>query len=542
MHLPDGYLSPPVWAALDGVGAVAFLHALKRAERSWEPRRVPLMGITAAFIFVAQMLNFPITGGTSGHLLGAVLATALVGPWCGALVTGVVVAIQALFFADGGILALGANWLNMGWLGAVGVGGIWWGWQRAAPRWALPGLAVAAWLAVVLGATATAVEIALSGVMPFRLVGSAMIGIHALIGLGEAFITVAAYFLLASLGRVPTGEQESKAPPSPLRRWLRIGALLLGAILLAPFASQLPDGLEWVAERLGFAGREAEPLVAAPLPDYTLPGLGEGPWGVWGAALVGVVLVVLVLWALGALGRGMPSPHLEMPWEMASPHAPLRRWDARVKGLGMMAYLLALLLAPHWEGARALAFALVLVPLWAASGVPVGFGLRRWLGLLPFLLIAALGTLLRGDWQRWGSLVGRASLALLALLLFLGCTPPSELLTGLRRLGAPRPFVELLGMTLRYLPLLLEEGVRMYRAYSLRHPRPASLRDASTLGRLVGTLFLRAYERAERVYAAMLARGYRGAFPSLRSPASTWGQWAGVVVFALVMVALAVMP
>jgi cobalt/nickel transport system permease protein len=195
MHIPDGFLSPEVAAvcAVPAAGAVAY--GLRRANRELDERRVPLLGVTAAFVFAAQMLNFPVAGGTGGHFLGAALAAILLGPWLAGLVLSVVLIAQAFVFADGGITALGANVLNMGVIGALVVGGL-----MVAARKLLPNrrgvlLAVAgagAWLAVVAGAAATAVELAISGTVPLGTVLPAMLGVHVLIGVGEAAITVAA--------------------------------------------------------------------------------------------------------------------------------------------------------------------------------------------------------------------------------------------------------------------------------------------------------------------------------------------------------------
>jgi cobalt/nickel transport system permease protein len=156
---------------------------------------VPLLGVTAAFVFAAQMLNFPVAGGTSGHFLGAALAVILLGPWLAALVLAVVLTVQAFVFADGGVTALGANVLNMAVIGGLVVGGLMHGLRRLLGRRRSALLAVAAggaWLAVMAGAAATAVELALSGTVPLGTVLPTMLGVHALIGIGEAVITAAA--------------------------------------------------------------------------------------------------------------------------------------------------------------------------------------------------------------------------------------------------------------------------------------------------------------------------------------------------------------
>jgi cobalt/nickel transport system permease protein len=195
MHIPDGFLSPEVAAACAVPAVAAVGYGLRRADVDLDDRRVPLLGVTAAFVFAAQMLNFPVAGGTSGHFLGAALAAILLGPWLACVVLAVVLGVQAFLFADGGITALGANVLNMGVLGGLVAGGVTAGARRLAGdrrRTLLAVTAAGAWLAVMAGAAATAVELAISGTVPLATVLPAMLGVHAAIGLGEAAITVAA--------------------------------------------------------------------------------------------------------------------------------------------------------------------------------------------------------------------------------------------------------------------------------------------------------------------------------------------------------------
>jgi cobalt/nickel transport system permease protein len=195
LHIPDGFLSNPIalGAAVIALAAVAW--GLRAAERNLDESRIPLLGVVAAFVFAAQMLNFPVAGGTSGHFLGATLAAVLLGPWLACLVMAVVLAVQAFAFADGGITALGANVLNMGVLGALFAGfAIRYG-MRLLPstRTAFLGLvAIVSWLAVMIGAGATAVELAASDTVPLGAGLPAMLGVHVVIGIGEAVITVAA--------------------------------------------------------------------------------------------------------------------------------------------------------------------------------------------------------------------------------------------------------------------------------------------------------------------------------------------------------------
>lgn len=202
LHAPDGFLSLPVALAMWGLTLVVLAISVDRAGRSLDERAVPLMGVTAAFIFAAQMVNFPVAGGTSGHLLGGVLAAVLLGPWAGTLVMACVVTVQALVFQDGGLVVLGANIFNMGIVGTLGGFAIYaalcrlFGGER---RGMLPAAGIAAWLAVMLGALAMTLELALSGTSPLELALPAMLGVHALIGVGEALITVAALAFIRSV-------------------------------------------------------------------------------------------------------------------------------------------------------------------------------------------------------------------------------------------------------------------------------------------------------------------------------------------------------
>jgi cobalt/nickel transport system permease protein len=224
MHIPDGFLEPEVAAAAAAVSVGAVGYGLRRADRTLDERAVPLLGVTGAFVFAAQMLNFPVAGGTSGHFLGAALAAVLLGPWVACLVLAVVLVLQAFVFADGGITALGANVLNMGVVGGLGAWLVVAAGRRVLPRTrsAFLGLVgIAAWTAVMAGAAATALELAASGTVPLGTVMPAMLGVHALIGVGEAVVTVAAVgAVLASRPDLVTA-LGSPAPPaaaSPARR------------------------------------------------------------------------------------------------------------------------------------------------------------------------------------------------------------------------------------------------------------------------------------------------------------------------------------
>lgn len=196
MHVPDGFLSPPILIVTWAIAIALIAMSLKQAQAKYQERAVPLMGVCAAFIFAAQMINFPIPGGTSGHLLGGTLAGALLGPWAGSLVMVAVFIVQGAVFQDGGLTALGANIFNMGLIGTFGgyylyrtirftVG-------RDTLRGVVVGAAVAAWTSVVVASVVCALELALSGTVPLTVALAAMASWHILIGIGEAAITVIA--------------------------------------------------------------------------------------------------------------------------------------------------------------------------------------------------------------------------------------------------------------------------------------------------------------------------------------------------------------
>lgn len=302
LHIPDGFLSFIVSMICWAITAITISLAVSRSNKSLGERQIPLMGVMAAFIFAAQMINFPVAGGTSGHLLGGALAAITLGPWAGMLVMTAVIAVQALLLQDGGLLVMGANILNMG-LITVAIGyGLYRGASKSNRTVKLTVAGIAAWLSVMAGALFTSLQLWLSGTSPLQVVIPAMLTVHALIGLGEALITVAALTFILQTRPDLLGSSSESAKGS--RGWVLVGVLIsLAVVLLSPLASADPDGLERVAGDLGFLGKG----VSAPyqiLPDYTLPLLGNTPLSTIVAGMIGLVVVgaVIVL-----LGQGMKA-------------------------------------------------------------------------------------------------------------------------------------------------------------------------------------------------------------------------------------------
>jgi cobalt/nickel transport system permease protein len=290
LHIPDGFLSIVVSLICWVITVIVVGVAVSRTNKALGEKQVPLVGVMAAFIFAAQMINFPVAGGTSGHLLGGALAAIVLGPWAGMLVMTAVIAVQALLFQDGGLLVMGANILNMGLLtSAIGYG-LYRAVANSSRSVKLAVTGVAAWLSVMAGALATALQLWLSGTSNLQTVTIAMLGVHALIGVGEALITVAALGFILRTRPDLLGEGSASAEGG--RGWVAAGVLIaLAVVLLAPMASGDPDGLERVAIDAGFIGAgQSAPYEL--IPDYTLPFLGETPVSTIVAGGIGVLVVM----------------------------------------------------------------------------------------------------------------------------------------------------------------------------------------------------------------------------------------------------------
>lgn len=279
MHIPSAMIEGavcPVTAVVATAGVAAALWAASKAESKPTASR---FAAVSAMVFAAQMINFPVQFGTSGHLLGGVLASVLLGTPFGVLSMSLILAVQSLIFSDGGLAVLGTNILNMALLGA-GVGGWLAGSIRSRSLSTFARVGIAAWASVLLAALACSIELSVSGVVSFSQSAPMMLSVHALIGIGEALLTVAALALLPSAEA--TGRMETVVP---------VTTALVIALVLSPFASGLPDGLEWVAASLGFL-HDSAPAFAAPLSGYAFPGIPVLSTSLAGATGVVAVFVL----------------------------------------------------------------------------------------------------------------------------------------------------------------------------------------------------------------------------------------------------------
>ena len=300
LHIPDGFLTLIVSLIFWLITIIMVSLAVSKTNKSLGEKQIPLMGVMAAFIFAAQMLNFPIAGGTSGHFLGGALAAIVLGPWASILVMTAVVGVQALLFQDGGLLVMGANIFNMGILTAVIGFGLYRlvVHQKRGLRLAVAG--GGAWIATMAAALITSAQLWLSGTTRIEIVLPAMLGVHALIGIGEGLITVAALAYIEQTR--PDLLNMEKTAQEGGRGWVVGGILLtLAALFISPLASGNPDGLERVAETLGFLGIGQEAPYQI-LPDYTIPFLGDTALS---TILAGVVGAAILMGLLILIGRNL---------------------------------------------------------------------------------------------------------------------------------------------------------------------------------------------------------------------------------------------
>lgn len=291
MHIPDGFLDLKTVAATGACAVAGLGWALMKARHELPPRRVPLLGLGAAFLFAAQMVNFPVLGGTSGHLIGGTLIAVLLGVPAAVIVVTCVLVAQCFIFADGGVTALGANIFNMGLVapvfGALAFRLV--AWHSPSLRRRVAAVAFAAWFSTVVAATACAGQLAWSGVVTWSVAFPAMAGIHLLIGLGEGLISALAYFAVARARPALVAESD----PAPERSLVLPGLAVTLAIALfvAPFACPWPDGLETVAAKLGFEHRAQENSHSF-FSSYEIPGLHSPLLSTALAGLLGLVVAL----------------------------------------------------------------------------------------------------------------------------------------------------------------------------------------------------------------------------------------------------------
>jgi cobalt/nickel transport system permease protein len=285
VHIPDGFLSTPVWATLDAAAAPVVGYVVRLAQRGFDDAKVPLLGVMGAFVFAAQMINFPVGIGTSGHLVGGALLACTLGPAAACVVMSAILAIQALVFQDGGILALGANVINMAIVGVLAGYLPYHLWGRGRGRRAA--IFAGGALSVAVSAVMALAELLISGVrMPSSVLGVSL-ALFLVSALIEGAITMTVMSALEAI------QPNFVRRPAAGGRYALVAAGLAAVLLAAGgvvFASTAPDGIEQLAIQTGIAGH-ARTLISTPLKNYEAPWLGAGWPAQAGAGLVGLALV-----------------------------------------------------------------------------------------------------------------------------------------------------------------------------------------------------------------------------------------------------------
>jgi cobalt/nickel transport system permease protein len=574
VHIPDGMLDTRT-VGVTWVAAVPALGiAVRKVRQRMSDGRLVLMAVLAGLVFALQMLNFPVAGGTSGHFAGGALAAILLGPWAAMLVLASVLIVQAFIFSDGGVTALGANILNM----AVVAPLVGWFVYSLAIRISDSrisrtfGAFAAAWCSTVAAALGAAVMIWLSGAAAFAPVVGAMAFWHVFIGIGEGLVTTGLVaYILAVRPDLMSADSEVLRPRGLA---LSLGLLAAAAAGLSFLASSSPDGLESVAEHLGFLGRSTQ-ATNGPLAGYVVPGIANEALagvlaGLAGAAVTGALLYALLRGVSGrkAAGHAPQERMLAHSHASAGVHAhehahddeihdhvhhhtsdehehghgsgaariaaqasTLHRLDPRAKIVAALIVVLGVVLAPPM---RPLEFALLAALLIAAATIgrlPLLWVLKRSAVVLPvagtialFAPLARAGSSfsvggLVGAWSGDGwviawAIVSKAWLSVLVTVVLSGTTPTPQLIRGLEALKVPDVFITLFSFVYRYVDVFRTQVHSMRVALESRAPAMGRLRRWRLYGNLGGSLFVRAYDRGERIHAAMLSRGFDGTLPT----------------------------
>jgi len=298
MHVPDGFINAPVSAVAGLISISSIWTATKAANRFLADKLIAIAGMMSALIFVLQMINFPIAAGTSGHLLGGTLAVIVLGPSLGILCVSIVVILQALLFADGGLSALGINILNI----AIITGLIGWlvisNWKKIFgdnSSSIIIGSFIAGMISVIMSSIAFVIEYFFGGTVSVD-IGSvffAMVSSHFFIGIGEGIITALIVSLLLRVRPDMLYISREKEPRSSFFSILGLLVLIIfSAVLITPLASSSPDGLEDVASRFDF---ESQNNILILLDGYLIPGVNNNFVSVILSGILGIIVVGLII-------------------------------------------------------------------------------------------------------------------------------------------------------------------------------------------------------------------------------------------------------
>jgi cobalt/nickel transport system permease protein len=562
MHIPDGYLSPETCAVFYAASSPFWYVALQRVKRLMSTEFLPLISVFAAFSFVIMMFNLPLPGGTTGHAIGVGIATIVLGPWAAILAISTALTIQCLLFGDGGVTALGANCFNMAIVGSL----VTWGVYRVLTRTAALGsrrrviaAGIAGYTAINVSALFAAIEFGVQPLLfhdaagvplycPYPLsvsIPAMMIGHLTFAGLAEMLVTagVVAYLQKADGALL----QRSSTAAFPLRRLWQGLAILLVATPLGIIAAGSAWG-EWKPQdfKMG-APRGLERLSSlwnAPLSGYAPSFIGNASLGYLASAIVGVALIVLLLRLLNRLlsgkklQRGFVERTVEslfqtlessvLAEELARTPGFLQRLDARVKVAGLGSLVIAAATVHRFSMLLAL-FGLALLTA-ALSRVPLKIlSTTVWVPSLAFSgLIALPAIFVVGNSVAFtlpliglrithegllsaGLLLLRVESAATFSALIVLTTPWTRVLRALRFFRVPVTVVVILGMTYRYIFLLLRTVQEMFESHRSRLVGElAGVERRRLASATVGVLLTRSFQLSSQIHSAMLARGFHG--------------------------------
>jgi cobalt/nickel transport system permease protein len=623
MHIPDGYLSPSTCACLFGAASPFWFVALQRVKRMLNTRMIPLLSVFAAFSFVIMMFNLPLPGGTTGHAVGMGVASIVLGPWASIVAISVALVIQAIFFGDGGITAIGANCFNMAIAGSL----VAYLAYRLLSRGAAIGSSrrviaagIAGYAGINVAALCAAIEFGIQPALfhdasgaplyaPYGLsvsIPAMLIGHLTFAGLAELVISSG---IVAWLQRVDPGLLRLTAPDAPdvdhpalpqedrviwptaWKLWLGLAILLI----LTPLGILAVGSAwgEWSAKDFQNPPRGLQQLSSlwtAPLPGYAPSFIPSASFGYLVSAMLGVgfiVLLSLLLWRLtrsyrtatnrAATNRAatvrepvlLPGrrrrtsfvektirslldvlQHALFAEEMANSPGLLQRLDARVKLVGIGLLIIAVVALHRIPVLAALLAVAILLAL--ASRIPIRvLAAKVWTAALAFTGVIALpaiflipgAAVFRVPILNWAVsdqglrsaafLILRAETAATLAVLLILCTLWTQLLRALRFFHLPAILVVIVGMTYRYIFLLVQTAQDMFEA---REARLIGILEPADRRRLAassaGLLLAKSIQLSGDVHLAMQARGFRGEVHLLDNPAMRSRDWLGLATFA----------
>ena len=569
MHIPDGFVPLWQCAIYYVILIIAIYFAVKWSKKNLDEKRIPLMAILSAGIFAIMSMNIPIPFGTSGHMVGgALVALVFMAPEAGVIVFTCVLLIQALLFGDGGITVLGLNVLNMGIIGgSVGLGSYKL-LNRFIGKY--PSVAIGAWLATVISAIAAAIELALAGTFPIEIGLVSMVLYHVFIGIIEAALTVIVIYALEKFrpdlltwnskeynsdSNRTELENNSKSKNKNNKKLIAVVVIICVALAcLSPFiASSNPDGLEKSFEDANVSDEGIEAVVESPFPDYTFEPLSQfGEIGVLvlGAAIVAIIgfLVSIILKKKedndeneeeNQLNNNSKSKNTNKKAHshgigqvlnlesVASGNSPIHKLDGRIKLISVL--ILIVFCVFSQQLIVPIILEIYLIILMYISDIPMKQSFKRVALLLPFGgFIIIFQPFIHPGHIIWASgiswinitdtglnwaiiLLARLIVCLTAIVLLSSTSPMQEIVQSFRKLGLPKDFAMILSIMVRFLFIFVDELESIRKAQKSRNfnihnkalPYKWRLRQ---VGYTVAMMFLKAYEKGEKVYLSMTSR------------------------------------